>query len=182
MRRFRILLSVVPALLLGTLALHAQPVAIAQEATPSAQEFMPEGVSFEPLGGATGLALPSPGDLFMARFTIEPGAGFPIDPGDPTYALAFIERGQLTVRVDGPLTVTRAEAMGEAEAEEGFTPATETIPAGQDVTIGAGDSALFPPNAGGEVRNDGQEPVVVIAALVGPPAIEGTPEAGTPTP
>ncbi len=36
MRRFPVLVSVVAVMLLGMLALHAQPVATAQEATPSA--------------------------------------------------------------------------------------------------------------------------------------------------
>ena len=185
MRRFGVLLSLIVIVLFGSLALHPPPVVIAQEATPGAEEFMPEGVSFEPLAGATELALPSTGELFLARVTIEPGAGFPIDPGDPSYALVFIERGELTIRVDGPLTVTRAgalsAAMGEEEAGGTFAPEMETIPADQDVTIGVGDSVLFPPNQSGEVRNDGQEPVVALGAIVGPPPVEATPTAGTPT-
>ena len=186
MRRLSVVLSVIAVFLLGGLALHAQPVALAQEATPGAEEFAPEGVTFEPLAGATELALPSTGELFLARVTIEPGAGFPIDPGDPSYALVFIERGELTIRVDGPHTVTRAGALsaaiGEEEAGGTFAPEMETVPANQDVTIGVGDSVLFSPNVGGEVRNDGQEPVVALGAIVGPPPVEATPTAGTPAP
>jgi quercetin dioxygenase-like cupin family protein len=181
MGRFSVLGSLIVVVLLSILALPAQPVILAQEATPGAEEFAPEGVTFEPLALATGLALPSTGELFLARFGLEPGAALPLEPGDPAYALAAVESGALTIRVDGPLTVTRAEEMAGVMAEEGV-PATETIAAGQEVTLSAGDSALFPPNAGGEIRNDGQEPVSGTVALVGPPVAEGTPVAGTPAP
>ena len=56
MRRSSVLLSVVAILLLGALALGAQPAVVAQEATPSG-EMEPEGASFEPLGFAQGVEL-----------------------------------------------------------------------------------------------------------------------------
>jgi quercetin dioxygenase-like cupin family protein len=184
MRRFFVVLSVIGLMLLGGLALQMQPMAIAQEATPGAEEFMPEGITFEPLAFATALALPSTGELFMARVSFEPGTGFPIEEGDPTYVLAVIESGELTVRQDGPLVVTRAGAfdavMAEGEEGEAFTPETEEIAAGQEVTVQAGDAVLFPPNAAGEIRNDSQERTVVLAAIVGPP--EDMMGEATPTP
>ena len=64
MGRFGLLVSVVAVVLLGIAALAAQPVAMAQEATPGAEEM--EGVTFEPVTFATGIDLPSPGDLFVA--------------------------------------------------------------------------------------------------------------------
>ena len=186
MRRLSLLLSVVIGLLLGMSALTAHPDVVAQEATPETEEFMPEGVTFEPLALATGMALPSTGELFLARFGLEPGASLPIEEGDPAYALAVVESGELTIRFEGLLTVTRAEEMGavmeEAEAGGAIVPAMEAIAAGQEVTLSAGDSVLFPPNAGGEIRNDGQERMVGIVALVGPPPAEATPTAGTPAP
>ena len=186
MRRFSVLLSVVVVLLLGIFALHAQPIAVAQEATPTGEEFAPEGITFEPVAFATGLALPSTGELFVSRIGFEPGTGFPIDEGDPSYALAVIESGELTIRQDGPLVVTRAgtleTAVGEAEVGGPFAPTTEEIAAGEEVTVRAGDAVLFPPNVGGEIRNDGQERTVVLVFFVGPPPVEGTPTAGTPTP
>lgn len=171
MHRFRVLLSVVTVLMLGGLALHAQPVAIAQEATPAAEEFMPEGITFEPVAFAPGILLPAPGDLSVARISFEPGVGFPIEEGDPSYALAIIESGELTVRQDGPLVVTRAGALEVAlnQQEAGGAPVTEEIAAGQEVTLEAGDSVLFPPNVGGEIGNDGQERTVVLVVFAGPP-------------
>ncbi len=186
MRRFCVFLSIVAVMVLGGLVLQMPPMASAQEATPGAEEWMPEGITFEPLAFATALALPSTGELVMVRVTFEPGTGFPIEEDDPAYALAVIESGELTIRQDGPLVVTRAGAfdavMAEGEEGEAFTPATEEIAAGQEVTVQAGDAVLFPPNVSGEVRNDGQERAVVLVAFVGPPLPEGPPAAGPPTP
>lgn len=178
MRRFGVFLSIIAVVLLGIVAVRVQPVAIAQEATPSAEDMM-EGITFEALAMALEVTLPSVGDIFLERFGLDPGAGFPIEAGDPTAALAVVESGELTIRLEGTLTVTRAEAMQAAMSavEEGgdFAAATEEIAAGQEVTLSAGDSAFFPPNVSGEVRNDGQEQAVVLVVLVGPPETEGTP-------
>ena len=186
MRRFDELRTLIVVVLLGVMAVVAQPVAVAQEATPAAGTFTEGGITFEPLAFATALALPSTGELSVSRISFEPGTGFPIEEGDPSYALGIVESGELTIVQDGPLVVTRAGALGAAigESEEGgtFAPETEEIAAGQEVTVSAGDAVLFPPNASGEIRNDGDEPTVVLVVFVGPPAIEGTPVAGTPTP
>ena len=45
-------------------------------------------------------------------------------------------------------------------------PAPEEIAAGTEFTMTAGDSAFFPANIAGEVRNDGQEPAVVLIAII----------------
>lgn len=55
-------------------------------------------------------------------------------------------------------------------------PTLEAIPAGTKFTMAAGDSAFFPANVAGEVRNDGQEPAVALVATLQP---QGVP-AGTP--
>ena len=49
MRRFSVVPSALAVFLLGILALQAQPVAVAQDATPSADMQDPEGVTFEPI-------------------------------------------------------------------------------------------------------------------------------------
>jgi hypothetical protein len=170
MRRFHVFLLVIVVMLPGTLALHAQPVAVAQEATPAVEDFMPEGLTFEPVAFATGLALPAPGEVSVARLGFDPGIGFPIEEGDPTYALAVVESGSLTIRLDGTLLVTRAEALATAMDEgAGGAPVTEEVAAGQEVTLQAGDTALFPPGIGGELGNDGQDRAVVLVVFVEPP-------------
>jgi quercetin dioxygenase-like cupin family protein len=184
MRRFSVLLSLVVVVLLGTMVLAAQPAAVAQEASPAAGVFSEGGITFEPLAFATALALPSTGELTVSRISLEPGSVLPIEEGDPSYALGIVESGELTVVQNGPMTITRAGALGEAvvasEEGESFAPATEEIVAGEEVTMGAGDAGLFPPNASGEIRNDGDEPTVVLVVFVGPPIPMGE-AAGTPT-
>jgi quercetin dioxygenase-like cupin family protein len=144
-------------------------LARAQPATPAADE-MPPGVTAQPLGLGHVDALPAaPADLLLIRFTVAPGASVPIDPNDPSLTLAFIESGTLTVRFDGPLTVTRASTM-TAMATSGAMamPATEQIPAGTTGTLRAGDAVISPPNIGGTLRNAGTEPVVILNAIISP--------------
>jgi hypothetical protein len=64
-------------------------------------------------------------------------------------------------------TVTRAALLATPTA-----PREETIPGGTAFTMIAGDFSLSPPNYGGELRNDGTEDVVLLAALVAPPTTE----------
>ena len=169
MRRFTASLVVV-VMLLGGLVLPVQLVTVAQEATPAVEDFMPEGLTFEPVAFATGLALPAPGEVSVARLGFDPGIGFPIEEGEPTYALAVVESGALTIRLDGTLLVTRAEPLATAMGEEaGAAPVTEEIAAGQEVTLQAGDTALFPPEVGGELGNNGQDRAVVLVVFVGEP-------------
>ena len=179
MHRFRVVLSVIVVMLLGIIAGRIAPIARAQEATPAAGGFTEGGITFEPLAYAAEVTLPESNEFSISRVSFDPGAGFPIEEEDPAYGLAVVESGELTVRADGPLMVTRAGALGtaEGEAEESgaFAPVTEEIAAGQEVTVGAGDGVLFPPNATGEVRNDGQERAVALVAFVGPPVPMGTP-------
>ncbi len=159
------LLTLMSVVLVGILALPTLPGAIAQEATPAPGE----GLTFEALAAAPGIPLPATGDLSIARISLAPGTVFPIFAGDLTYGLAVIESGELTVRPGRSLVVTRAGAPGTSNE----------IAAGQEVTVRAGDTVLFPPYGGGELRNDGQETTVVLAAFVGE-AVTGTPVAGTP--
>ncbi len=99
-----------------------------------------EGVRFEPLA-------------------VAPEVGLRSDPADPSLGLVLGESGERTVRPDAPLTVTRAgsfaPAVATAEAGGGFVAPAEEAQAGEEATLRAGVVALFPPNAGGEIRNDG---------------------------
>ena len=186
MRGFFVPISIV-SLVVGLALGGAAPLA-AQDATPAAEEFAPEGVAFEPLGFGTAEELPSaPADLVLIRFTIDPDAGFPIEADDPSVALAYVESGALTARVEAPIRVTRAATIAAfatpGAVEEGSLPEPEEVAAGTEFTLEAGDSVVFPPNVEGEIRNDGTEPAVALVAIVAPPEEgAGTPGAGTPTP
>ena len=48
---------------------------------------MPEGLTFEPVAFATGLALPAPDEVSVARLGFDPGIEFPIEEGDPLVTL-----------------------------------------------------------------------------------------------
>jgi quercetin dioxygenase-like cupin family protein len=152
------------------------PSTSAQDATPPAEQQagVPEGVSFVTLASGT-IDVLSPGtaNLALGRIRIAPGATVPFDPTDPTVDLLYMAGGTLTFRIEAPMSVARG-------AQEG-TPAPnvpEDIAAGTEFTMSDGDSALFPPNAAGEVRNDGDEDAVAWVTNVA----LFTNEASTPTP
>jgi quercetin dioxygenase-like cupin family protein len=182
MRRVGLIVSVVAVVLLGMLALHAQPIANAQEATPSGEEMA--GAMFEPLGFATGVDLPSPADMLVSRFSIEPGTGFPLEASDPTGGMLVVESGAFTVRVEETaLTVNRGEALRAAMESAGenadFSAAMEEVAMGEETVLETGDVVWIPGGVTGEIRNDGQETAEGIVFLVGP---AGSMSAATPTP
>lgn len=173
MRRFSVFLSIVALVLLGVLAWSVQPVAIAQEATPAAEEMMPEGLTFEPVTFATGVEAASPFDLFVFRIGLDAGAILPSDENDPSVGIVLVESGTLTVQMDGPVSVTRgaglAEAMMATEATGDFESLSESVTPGEAVTLEAGDAAYIGANIGGEIRNDSQERAVALGFLVTQP-------------
>jgi hypothetical protein len=80
------------------------------------------------------------------------------------------------------MTVTRGaglgEAMATAQASGDVRAVMESVPAGQAVTLAAGDAAYIPANVAGEIRNERQERAVRLAILVVPPEVmtgEATP-------
>jgi quercetin dioxygenase-like cupin family protein len=128
---------------------------IAQDATPPSEQQAgaPEGVSFVTLASGT-IEVLSPGtaNVVFGRIRLEPGATVPFDPADPTVDLLYIASGTLTFRIDAPMSVARGVRAGTPVPTE-----PEAIQANTEFTMSDGDSALFPPNASGEVRNDGDE-------------------------
>jgi quercetin dioxygenase-like cupin family protein len=172
MRRFAVLVSVVAVILLGMLALHAQPVAIAQDATPSSDMQEPEGVRFEPIAITAGVTLPSPADIIAARFHIEPGASLPLEASDPTGGMLIVESGTLTIQLDTTWAIARSgslnAAIGTAEATGTFTSSDEQVASGDEATLNTGDAAYIPGSITGEIRNDGSEPAVGLVVLLAP--------------
>jgi mannose-6-phosphate isomerase-like protein (cupin superfamily) len=70
--------------------------------------------------------------------------------------------------------MTAAHARGEVGA------VLDAVPAGQAVTLAAGDAAYIPAYVAGQIRNEGQERAERLAILVLPPqALTG---AATPAP
>jgi quercetin dioxygenase-like cupin family protein len=184
MRRFSLFASVLVVLLVGlVIAGRGSLLTLAQEGTPAAGEEAPEGITFTPLGFGTADTLPAtPAEFSIARFTLDPGASFPIDPSDASVTLATIESGALTVQVDVAIQVTRAAtiaAFSTPGADENTVPMPEAMAADTEFTMNIGDSAFYPANITGVVRNDGQEQAVVLIASIDP---EGGGATGTPAP
>jgi uncharacterized cupin superfamily protein len=163
-------------LLLAALALGSASATVhtaAQEATPGSEATMSgEGVSFMPIGGADGVAVPNPAMLLAARVQMEPGTTAPLVAGNASSGLFMVEAGTFTVQIDAPWSVTRsASAGGQIEA-----------PAANDVVqLKAGDVAFVPANVGGELRNDDDLPAVGVIFLVAPASGESA-VATTPAP
>jgi quercetin dioxygenase-like cupin family protein len=172
--------SVVALLIVLVLAIGASqgmyPSTQAQDATPRAdrQAGAPEGVSFVSLASGT-IEVLSPGtaSLTLGRIRLAPGATLPFDPTDPSVDLVYMSSGTLTFRVEADMTVARGARAGTPAPTE-----PEAIPANTEFTLSDGDSALFPPNPVGEVRNDGDEDATAWVTNV----VLFTTSAGTPTP
>jgi hypothetical protein len=152
------------------------PSTMAQDATPAAgqQADAPEGVTFVTLtSGTVDVLSPGTANLALGRIRLEPGATLPIDPTNPSVNLVFMGSGSLTFRIEAPMSVARDAQSGTPAPNE-----PEDIPAGTEFTMSDGDSALFPPNAAGEVRNDGDEDAVAWVTSMTLFTVEGA----TPTP
>ena len=181
MRRFAVVLSVIFATLVGIVPLSAQPEAFAQEATPAGEEEMSvQGITFEPITIAPGVSAPDPTDMVVVRIALEPGALLPSSEDDPDGGLIIVESGVLTIRMETPLTVSRAGsvmgAIATAEATGTFAPEFEEIASGEEVTLGAGDAVYVPAHVARELRNDGQERAVALGILLAGAAMaEATP-------
>ena len=171
MRRFSVFLLLVVVMLLGSVAVQVQPVVVAQEATPAA-DIEPEGVTFEALGIASGVALPSPADLIAVRLTIDPGAVLPSEASDPTGGMLIVESGIVTIRINAPWAIARSgslnAAIATAEATGTFTPSDDQIASDESAIMEPGDVAYLPGSVSGEIRNYGAEPAVALVVLVGP--------------
>src|SRR5829696_8421741 len=171
LRMVRPLLRVFVLLVVLTLLGSLSPAA-AQEATPPAEQAAgtPEPATFRVVAaGFIEVLAPSTANVVLGRISLPPGASIPFDPTDPSAILVYMATGELTFRVDVPMSVARAAGAGTP------TP-PEAVEADTEFTLGKGDSALFPGTMAGEVRNAGADPaaawVVDIVYLV---AADATP-------
>lgn len=160
MRRAIVSLSLIGLVALGGAGLGAQSPAVAQDATPQAS-MEQAGVTFEPLGFADNVQLPSEASLIVVRVTLEPGAVSPGDPNDPAGALFTLESGEVTVMIEQEWSISRSGA------EFGTS---ETVASGEEATLAPGDVVYLPGNVASEVRNDGDEIASGTAVLVIPSA------------
>jgi quercetin dioxygenase-like cupin family protein len=161
-------LLVVVLALLGSLA----PTA-AQESTPAAEQAAgtPDGATFRAVAaGLIEVLAPGRANLVLGRISLAPGASVPFDPADPSAILVYVATGELTFRVDVPMTVARAGV--------GTPTPPEAVAADTEFTLRDGDSALFPGAMGGEVRNAGTDQATAWVVDI----VHVTDTAATPTP
>ena len=162
-------LLVVVLALLGSLA-----PAAAQEATPASEQAAgtPDDATFRAVAaGLIEVLAPSTANVVLGRISLAPGASLPFDPMDPSAILVYVATGELTFRVDVPMTVARGTGAGTP------TP-PEAVAADTEFTLRDGDSALFPGAMGGEVRNAGTDQATAWVVDI----VHVTDTAATPTP
>ena len=162
-------LLVVVLALLGSLA-----PAAAQEATPASEQAAgtPDDATFRAVAaGSIEVLAPSTANVVLGRISLAPGASVPFDPADPSAILVFVATGELTFRVDVPMTVARGAGAGTP------TP-PEAVAADTEFTLRNGDSAIFPGAMGGEVRNAGTDQATAWVVDI----VHVTDTAATPTP
>lgn len=165
MRRISVLL-LVAAVLLGAVVMGR--LTSAQEATPAVERILvlPDGLSFEFMGVGTVAELPpAPVEIALVRMTMEPGMTISTEPDDPDFSLIAVESGILTIEADAPLIVQRA-APGTAITADAWPATPEAVDPARAVTLDAGDSVVFPPYVGGDLRNNGTEPVIVVITSI----------------
>ena len=162
MPRFHLVPSIVVLAL--TIGLATNDV-LAQEGTPAPTDDtfpLPPGVTSQPLGSGTVASLPAtPARIEMLRVTFAPGSVLRLPAASPSLALVYVESGTLTARIDAPIAITRA-------APSGSTSKREEIAAGTQFMAGPGDSFVGPAHTMVEARNDGQEPLTLLMAVVQP--------------
>lgn len=147
---------------LGT-SIMVAPAAVAQDATPAASPVASPAAS--PVAQAevqsTNLMrtqfdefIPAPMTVRLLRITLEPGASAPMHthPG-PEFDL--VESGELTVRTDGEAEVTRANGDTEISAD-------------QELVLGGEDWIVYEPGTGMSYENTGDEPAVILSAVLLP--------------
>lgn len=127
--------------------------------TASAQDEMPEGVSLEVFANGIAAAVPKEANQFLlVELTMTAGAQLPVDPGAQSVTLLAVREGELSGDLDTPIEI------GRADAEPGQT---EAAAADAAFTLSAGDSALVPAGAGGEI-SAGDDPVTALMLVAIP--------------
>ena len=159
---------------LGGIATLARPRTLAL-----AQENQGDGLEREELLRSTEIELPGvPAFLRLLRITLEPGA-VSVNHTHPGPEFGRLEVGELTVHVEGGATLRRAGDDGQAGPPE-------PAPEGEDFQMQPGDQITYPTGTAMEFRNQGDDPAVILAAVLlpagnqRPPSIDypdGTPAA-----
>ena len=146
---------------LAVLLVGRHPPAHAQEATPVPTVVGAITVE-ETRFGLADILPAAPVLISSYRIDMPPGTALAADP-DPGLALYRVASGTVTVAIAEEITLTRDGVPDEV------------VPGGQAVQLAPGEGFMWLAERGGEVRNDGTEPVVLLVVVIAPEA--GLPEA-----
>lgn len=125
----------------------------------SAQDEMPEGVSLEVFANGIAVEVPQEADqILLVALTMEAGAALPLEPDAQTVSLVAVREGELSGKLETPIEI------GRADAEPGQT---EEAASGTEFTLAAGDSALIPAGAVGEMTA-GDTPLSALLLVTAP--------------
>ena len=153
MRQLRFVVGLI-LVALAVVAGRGAPAAVSAQAgtaTPTAGFIgLPEGISAWRVSEFT--QAPS-----LYRFQFEPGAKLP-GYADATLVLAYVERGTVTLRSDGHLSISRLESSDPPRITD---PGAETV-------IAEGDYFFIPWRTPTEIWNHGEEIAWIQFAMMNP--------------
>ncbi|MDQ2653046.1 MAG: hypothetical protein M3Z20_08370 [Chloroflexota bacterium] len=127
----------------------------------SAQDEMPEGVSLDVFANGIAAEVPAEADqILLVELTMKAGSALPLEADAQTVSLVAMRDGELSGKLKTAIQI------GRADAEPGQT---EEVAAGTEFTLAAGDSALVPAGAAGEMTS-GENPVTALLLVAAPGA------------
>ncbi len=132
------------------------PAVIVAPATPSPAQ-MPGEVVRETTNFGTAYGFPTtPAMIHLDRIELPPGASVSFPPDDLSLGAYTIASGTLTINMTEDVPVTRD---GRPRG---------LVYGGEDTLLESGDGFVRKPNLGGEIRNDGTEPVEYLRITIVP--------------
>jgi quercetin dioxygenase-like cupin family protein len=127
----------------------------------SAQDEMPEGVSLEVFANGIAAEVPQEADqILLVELTMQAGSALPLEPDTQMVSLVAVREGGLSGKLKMPIEIGRADAAPGQ---------TEEAAAGTGFILAAGDSALIPAGAVGEMTS-GENPVSALLLVAAPGA------------
>jgi quercetin dioxygenase-like cupin family protein len=124
-----------------------------------AQDEMPEGVSLEVFANGIAPEVPQSADqILLIELSMDAGSKLPLEPDAQMVSLVAVREGELGGKLDVPVEIGRHDAAPGQ---------TEQAAAGTEFSLAAGDSALIPAGAVGEITT-GDESASALLLVAAP--------------